>query len=462
MNNLNPNNSHSSFFENSNILVVGLGKTGVSVIEYLLNKDLSFRVIDTRTNPPNIEQFKNLDIEIILGGLFKEHFIWADTIILSPGISENEAVIKTARATGKIVVGDVELFLNEVNSPVVAITGSNGKSTVTSMMGSIGKFSDNRISIGGNIGIPALQLLEHESALYVLELSSFQLESINSINFETSVILNLTEDHMDRYDTFDDYCRAKLKLLNGTGNVILNFDDPVIKHYSDLISSKNKIKVLWFTLNEPSDNQYGIVDYNGSKWICVNQAGEIIQLLNCSELNLVGEHNISNAMVALIVSRLSNIENDAIKNGIAQFKGLPHRNQLIKTSRNVKWVNDSKATNVGATSVAISSLKDTSIILILGGQSKGQNFSILNNIISSNMKMIILFGEDAELINSELSDNTNRVVESNLTDVVQQANKIAVSGDVVLFSPACASFDMFTSFEHRGDSFVKLVEEITS
>ncbi len=461
MNNLNPKNSQSSFFENSNILVVGLGKTGVSVIEYLRQKDLSFRVIDTRINPPNIEQFKNQNIEIILGGLFEEHFIWADTIILSPGISESEPVIKSARAAGKNVIGDIELFLSEVNTPVVAITGSNGKSTVISMMASIGTFIDNQISIGGNIGIPALELLRQESALYVLELSSFQLETLNAINFKTSVILNLTEDHMDRYETFDDYCKAKLKLLDGTGDVILNFDDPVIQQYSDFISTKSDIKLHWFTLNKPTENQYGIVESNGAKWICVNQTGRIIKLLNCSDLNVVGEHNIANAMVALMISTLSGIETDIIKNGIAEFKGLPHRSQVIKTKHNVKWINDSKATNIGATIAAISGLKDTSIILILGGQSKGQDFSILNNVISSNVKTVILFGEDAELIKSVLNNNINSIIEPNLTAVVQAAKTLAESGDVILFSPACASFDMFTSFEHRGDSFVALVEDTT-
>ncbi|MFV1982419.1 MAG: UDP-N-acetylmuramoyl-L-alanine--D-glutamate ligase [Thiohalomonadales bacterium] len=445
--------------ENSNILVVGLGKTGASIIEYLLKKKLSFRVLDSRENPPNFDLYKDKVKEIVTGGLFEKHFIWADIIILSPGISENEQVIKNARANGKLVVGDIELFLNEVKAPVVAITGSNGKSTVTSMMDSIGLYTNNKISIGGNIGIPALDLLQRETDLFVLELSSFQLETIESMNFVTSVILNLSEDHMDRYDSFENYCKAKLKLLKGNGNFILNFDDSVIRLYSELY--ENKKNVYWFTLNRPIKNQFGIIKQDGSKWICVNKSGELIKLLNCSELNVFGDHNISNAMVALMISRLFGIDSDKIKSGLTQFKGLPHRSQLVIDYNDVKWINDSKATNVGATIAAISGFKRHSIILIMGGQSKGQDFSKLNSVINSNVKLIILFGEDAEIINKALDKKIARKLLADLKTTICFANKNVIPGDIVLFSPGCASFDMFDNFEQRGDSFNSIVKEIT-
>jgi len=461
MNKLNPTSSYNSCLENSNILVVGLGLTGASIIDYLLSKDLSFRVIDSRENPPNVEHYQKLGIEIILGGLLEEHFIWAETIILSPGISENETVIKNARNNGKIIVGDIELFLAEVNTPVVAITGSNGKSTVTSMMASIGRVrgSDFKISIGGNIGIPALSLLQQESDLYVLELSSFQLETIDNMKFVTAVILNLSEDHMDRYDSFDDYCKAKLKLLNSMGNIILNYDDVVIQRYSSLFNGK--LNLYWFTLNQPSLNQYGVIEINQSKWICFNDAGEIIKLLDCTKLKVFGEHNISNAMVALMIARLSNISDNIIQSGLIQFTGLAHRSQLVKIINGVSWINDSKATNIGATSAAISGLKENSIILILGGQSKGQDFSVLNTAITSNVKLIILIGEDAELISKSLDNTIRREIYSDLEQAVSSANNNAKTSDIVLFSPACASFDMFNGFEHRGECFVNLVEAIS-
>ncbi len=458
MNNLNHKITQSSYLENSNILVVGLGITGASIIDYLLLKNLKFRVIDSRVTPPNIERYENKGFDIILGGLHEEHFVWADTILLSPGVSENELVIKNARNNGKIILGDIALFLNEVKAPVVAITGSNGKSTVTSMMDSIGQYTDINISIGGNIGIPALDILQYKSDLYVLELSSFQLDSLDVMSFKTSVILNLSEDHMDRYSSFDSYCRAKLKLLNGHGNFILNYDDPVIRQYSELYQTKEN--VFWFTLQEPSDNQIGIIEKDGSKWICVCEAGKLITLLNCAELNSVGDHNIANAMVALMISRLSGINNTTINLGLTQFKGLAHRSQLIQNKSGIRWINDSKATNVGATSAAISGFGNNSLILIMGGQSKGQDFSVLNSIIKSNVKLIILFGEDTPIIDAALNDNITRSVAVDLGAAVNMAKKNAVSGDIVLFSPACASFDMFNNFEHRGTQFISLVKAI--
>ncbi len=460
MTNLKQKLIHSSCLDNANILVVGIGQTGVSIINYLSEKKLSFRVLDSRENPPNVERFKNSNFELILGGLFEEHFIWADTIILSPGISQNEPVIQNARANGKVIVGDIELFLNEVNAPVVAITGSNGKSTVTSMMDSIGQYSDQNIIVGGNIGIPALELLETEADLVILELSSFQLECIDSINFVTSVILNLSEDHMNRYETFDDYCAAKLKLLQSNGNIILNYDDQVIRQYSSLY--KNKKNVYWFTLNEPVEAQFGVTEFDGQRWICVNEAGNFVKLLNCSELNVVGDHNITNAMVALMISRLSNLDETESIKALVNYKGLAHRSELIKNSNGIKWINDSKATNVGASSAAINGLKNDSLILIMGGQSKGQDFSLLNPVLQSNVKLVILFGEDAVLIDKALKKNIPRTIEANLEKSVARAKNNAKPGDIVLFSPACASFDMFDNYERRGERFIAIVKEFTS
>jgi UDP-N-acetylmuramoylalanine--D-glutamate ligase len=460
MNKLKQKFTHSSYLDNANILVVGVGKTGASIINYLQTKNLSFRVLDSRENPPNVEQFNNKEFDLILGGLFEEHFIWADTIILSPGISQNEPVIQNALANGKVIIGDIELFINEVDIPVVAITGSNGKSTVTSMMDSIGQQLESNIVIGGNIGIPALELLGTATDLYVLELSSFQLECIDSMNFVTSVILNLSEDHMDRYETFNDYCTAKLKLLQSNGNIILNFDDKVIQQYSSLY--KNKKNIYWFTLNKPLENQFGVVEFDGARWICFNDAGKLNKLLNCSKLAVVGDHNISNAMVAIIISHLSGLESKRVIKGLVEFKGLAHRSELIHNSHDIKWINDSKATNVGATSAAINGLKNESLIIIMGGQSKGQDFSVLNSVLKSNIKIIILFGEDAELINTALGKNIFCVVVSNLEKAVVCAIDSSESGDTVLFSPACASFDMFNNFEHRGECFVTIVKELTS
>lgn len=455
----------NSTWLNANILVVGLGLSGCSTVNYLDQQGLSFRVVDSRSKPPAIEQMqaKYPHVDFIAGDFAEKHFFWADIVILSPGVSRKEQAIAYAIKQGKNVIGDIELFMQQVKHPVIAITGSNGKSTVTCMLDAIGKFSAKNIAIGGNIGVPALDLLIDKKNvglvdLYVLELSSFQLESTTSLNFSCATILNITEDHMDRYSSMAEYITAKKRIMLNNGVLILNRDDETTQGFIDEIPARKN--TILFSLQEPAISEYGVCEIMGEKWICVNQAGEYIKLFKCSQLLLPGKHNTANAIVAIIISRLHNIETNAIEKGLTVFKGLPHRSQIIHNINNIRWINDSKATNTGATQAAIKGMAGENIILIMGGQGKQQDFKPLSDIIKVNVKNVILFGEDAEIINESLVSAITRKIVVDLDNAIQYANQLAIPGDCILFSPSCASFDMFKNYEHRGEMFIKLVKDL--
>ena len=439
------------------VLIVGLGKTGLSCARYLSEHGVEVAITDSRDHPPALDELQDAypDIAIFVGGFSAEAFARASCLIVSPGISLREPLIAEARARGAEIVGDIELFARNANAPVIAITGSNGKSTVTSLLGEMAKASDLDVRVGGNIGVPALDLLhEPKPDLYVLELSSFQLETTESLNACAAAILNISEDHMDRYQDINDYTAAKAKVYYGTGALIVNLDDDAVMATVKLIRQGRDL--VGFTKKVPAENEFGICSKDGHEYLCHGTE----QLIATSELKIKGKHNVVNALAALALGTEANIPLEGMLSALKQFQGLAHRSQWIAEKNGVDWYNDSKATNVGAAIAAINGTDANKVILIAGGQSKGQDFSPLKDVVRNKVKNLILLGEDAELLNVELSEDTDVTFVTSLKEAVQKANEVAKIGDAVLLSPACASFDMFTGYEQRGDLFIAAVKEV--
>ena len=439
------------------VLVVGLGKTGLSCARYLSEQGVEVAITDSREHPPALDELQATypDIAIFVGGFNSEAFKRATCLIVSPGISLREPLIAEARARGAEIIGDIELFARNVNAPVIAITGSNGKSTVTSLLGEMAKAAGLDVRVGGNIGVPALDLLhDPRPDLYILELSSFQLETTESLNACAAAILNISEDHMDRYYDLNDYTAAKAKVYYGTGTLIVNLDDERVMETVKLIRQGRDL--LGFTANKPDENEFGICFKDNQEFLCYGSE----QLIPVSELKIKGKHNVVNALAALALGKEASIPLDGMLAALKEFPGLPHRSQWIAEKNGVAWYNDSKATNVGAAIAAINGIDANEIILIAGGQAKGQDFSPLKDVVKNKVKHLILLGEDAELLNTELSEFTEITFVTDLKQAVKKASEVATSGDAVLLSPACASFDMFTGYEQRGDIFVAAVKEI--
>ena len=439
------------------VLIVGLGKTGLSCARYLNERGVEVAVTDSREHPPALDELQETcpDIAVFVGGFNPEAFQRATCLIVSPGISLSEPLVAEARVRGAEIIGDIELFARNVNAPVIAITGSNGKSTVTALVGEMAKDANLDVRVGGNIGVPALDLLhEPKPDLYVLELSSFQLETTDSLNACAAAILNISEDHMDRYHDLTDYTAAKAKIYHGTGTLIVNLDDERVMATVNMIRHGRALS--GFTEKFPGEDQFGVCTEDGVDGLCYG--GEF--LLATSELKIKGRHNIANALAALALGKAADIPFTAMLKALKTFPGLAHRSQWVAEKNGIAWYNDSKATNVGAAMAAISGIPANKIILIAGGQSKGQDFSPLKEVVKDRVKHLILLGQDAELINEALKDCTDVSFVTDLSAAVNKAHEIAKPGDVVLLSPACASFDMFTGYEQRGDIFVGLVKEI--
>jgi UDP-N-acetylmuramoylalanine--D-glutamate ligase len=439
------------------VLVVGLGKTGLSCARYLSTQGVEVAITDSREHPPALDDLQETypDIAVFVGGFDSEVFERATCLIVSPGISTREPLIAEAQARGVEIIGDVELFARNANAPVVAITGSNGKSTVTSLLGKMAKAAGMDVRVGGNIGVPALDLLhEPRPDLYVLELSSFQLETTESLNACAAVILNISEDHMDRYNDLNDYTAAKAKVYYGSGTLIVNLDDERVVATANIIRKGRALS--GFTTGKPKEKQFGLCDKDDEDYLCYENE----LLIPASELKIKGKHNVANALAALALGQEAKIPLAAMLVALKEFPGLPHRSQWIAEKNNVVWYNDSKATNVGATIAAVNGIQANNIILIAGGQAKGQDFSALKDIVKNKVKHLILLGEDAKLLNVELSQYTEVSFVNDLAQSVKKANEIAVAGDAVLLSPACASFDMFSGYEQRGDMFVGAVKEV--
>lgn len=438
-------------------LVVGLGKTGLSCVHFLVTNGVPVAVVDSRDNPPCLDDLRHeyKQIEYSVGGFDKNLFDWARRIVVSPGVSVTEPLIAAAVGRGVEVIGDVELFARLAEAPIIAITGSNGKSTVTTLLTEMVKSSGKDVLMGGNIGIPVLDLLQEPVPdFYVLELSSFQLETTYTLGAAVSVVLNVSPDHMDRYADFKAYADAKQRIygLEGFdhGLMVVNRDDETVM---------NMIKpgrhFTSFGLDEASDSHFGRMMNEGEVWLSRGDH----PLLAISELRMAGEHNQANALAALALGDAIGLPMVVMLNVLRSFRGLPHRTQWVAKINGVSWINDSKGTNVGATLSAIVGFENP-VVLIAGGQGKGADFSVLRDVVEKNARAVVLFGEDATLIEQALGECVQILHASDIHDAVQKAHSVAQRGDVVLFSPACASFDMFKNFEARGEAYIEAVLDL--
>lgn len=437
-------------------VIVGLGMTGLSCARHLRRRQLPFAVMDTRATPPGIEAFRSEfpDVEVTLGRLDADAIAAADVLVLSPGVDPRLPEIRAALGMGVRSTGDIDMFARANRQPIVAITGSNAKSTVTTLLGEMARAAGRAVAVAGNIGTPVLDLLVQDAAeLYVLELSSFQLETTSNLGATVATVLNLSEDHMDRYDSMQDYLAAKQRIFQGCRKAVVNRDDP-----ASAPTPESAIEIFSFGLAPCDDaNAFVLLSHAGEEWLGFGKQ----PLLPVSELRIAGQHNVANALAALALGHALGLAWEPMLATLRSFKGLKHRCQWVANLSNVPWYNDSKGTNVGATVAAIQGLaRQGRVILLAGGVGKGADFSELAPVMAAHGHSAILFGEDADRIAQVLQPVVPVLHARSLQHAVELAHGSAVAGDVVLLSPACASFDMFRNYEHRGDIFVQAVQEL--
>lgn len=434
-------------------LVAGLGKTGESVLKYLHMTDEAAMAFDTRDNfdCQRLEQ-RFPKVRFATGSLPKKWLKKISTLVLSPGISVREPWVQNLISAGVQVIGDIELFARAVGVPVIAITGSNGKSTVTTLVGMALQQAGYVVGVGGNIGRPALDVLmdETEYEIFVLELSSFQLETTYSLHTISSALLNLSEDHMDRYDDMNAYLQAKLNIFNDTELAVCPDD----LNCNNLRLRQRRL----FGFQEAKDLDH-YSTFSTSQGIYLGREGGPMVPVSC--MRLQGKHHQLNALAMMALCEPLRIGTDVYQVVLENFAGLEHRTQEVANHHGVRWINDSKGTNVGATLTAIESVGaqvSGKVILIAGGVGKDAVFSALTAAVNAYCSKVILFGADRAQIAEVMPEAIVQQVDT-LAEAVILANDIALSGDAVLFSPACASFDQFKNFEHRGQCFIDLVQQ---
>ena len=436
-------------------LVFGLGKTGTSVARYLKRKGIAARFVDTRDEPPGVDELSELDpdAEIVLGKTSEKLLKDVSRIIVSPGVPDDEPLLHAARKAGIEIVSDIELFVQDADAPLVGVTGSNGKSTVTTLLSMMCDASDVNGLAGANLGEPALDLLEHDTPdFYILELSSFQLQRTATLPLKVAVLLNISPDHLDWHASEEEYRHAKYRILDEAESVVVNRDDDeVLKRLA------KDVTCVTFGLDSPEEDQFGLIDDEGEQFLA---RGDQL-LLAVSDIAMVGAHNQANALAALAAGELMGLQLSSMLQVLHEFPGLPHRMQHIASINGAHFINDSKATNVGAAVASIEAVPGI-VVLIAGGQGKGGDFDTFAKTVCSKLRSAILFGEDAAEI-EEAFDGlapTSRVAD--LHAAVQSAAEIAEAGDTVLLAPACASFDQYPNYEARGDDFRDAVMELTT
>jgi UDP-N-acetylmuramoylalanine--D-glutamate ligase len=436
-------------------LVVGLGNTGLSCVRYLCAKGRELAVADSRAEPPGLKELREQypEVPVYSGDFDPDIFAGFNELVVSPGVSVAEPAIRKAVERGAVIRGDIDLFAEAADAPIIAITGSNGKTTVTTLVGEMAKAAGRKVAVGGNIGTPALDLLGQGAELYVLELSSFQLETTHELNAMAATVLNVSDDHMDRYATKMDYFQAKQRIFNGCQNAIVNLDDAL-----STPMARDTLRFLCFGFHRINPETFSTRDDEHGTWITFG----FDNLLLADELGLLGSHNISNVMAALALGHAAGLPMDVMLATARQFKGLPHRCEFVRRVADVDYINDSKGTNVGATAAAIESLvpKNGKVVLIAGGDGKGADFSPLQEPVSQNCRAVTLIGKDADRIAAALGESAAIHLEDSLAGAVRKAASIAFAGDRVVLSPACASLDMFRDYLDRGDQFRKLVEQL--
>lgn len=437
-------------------IVVGLGKSGMSLVRHLARRGLPFAVADTRANPPELATLRRdfPQVEVRCGALDVDFLCRASELLVSPGLALATPALQQAAARGVKLSGDIELFAREAKAPIVAITGSNAKSTVTTLVGEMAAAAGRKVAVGGNLGTPALDLLADDVELYVIELSSFQLETTDWLNAEVATCLNVSEDHMDRYADLQAYHVAKHRIFRGARQVVVNRDDALSR---PLVA--DQLPCWTFGLGKPDFRGFGLIEEQGEKWL----AFQFEPLMPARELKIRGAHNQANALAALALGHAVGLPFAPMLETLRTFAGLPHRCQWVRERREVNYYDDSKATNVGAALAAIEGLGADirgQLVLIAGGDGKGADFSSLRDPVARHCRAVVLLGRDAGLIAEALGDAVPQVRVASLDEAVQRCAELSEPGDAVLLSPACASLDMFKNFEERGRLFAAAVEAL--
>ncbi|MHB1950657.1 MAG: UDP-N-acetylmuramoyl-L-alanine--D-glutamate ligase [Acidiferrobacteraceae bacterium] len=433
--------------------VIGLGATGMSCLRYLRRMGYEVVVFDTRRDPPALAQAMREfpDLQFVTGPIDASRLAHFEFLAVSPGVPLAEPGLREIGRQGMPLIGDVELFARATRRPVLAITGANGKSTVTSLAGRICAESGLRTVTAGNIGLPVLDALADDvTDIYVIELSSFQLETTSSLNATAATVLNISPDHMDRYASLADYAAAKARIFEGDGVMVLNRDDPVVS-----AMARAGRTMTTFSLGPPVGANYGVVEHRGEPWLAAGTE----RFMKCRDIPLIGRHNWANVLAAVALARVAGVPLEAARRAILGFRGLAHRSEIVAEADGILWINDSKGTNVGATAAALAGMTRP-VLLIAGGIGKDADFSLLRDAVRKHVHMLLLIGRDAEQIADAIGDLCPVERCGSLEDAVSRARRLARPGDAVLLSPACASFDMFRNFEHRGDVFRAAVRAV--
>jgi len=445
----------SKIHANTASLIIGLGVTGLSCARYFTAHNKVFSLCDTRQSPPNLAQVKECfpEVDLYLGELDWAVVQQFDQLVVSPGLAMSHPVLQQALAADIAVVGDIELFAQAAKQPIVAITGSNGKSTVTTCVAQMVEGAGLQVGVGGNLGMPVLDLLRNPVDIYVLELSSFQLETTFSLSPAVAVVLNISEDHMDRYEDLAGYISAKAKVYAEASVCLLNKDDAAVMVLKTVDASN-----ILFTLGEPDEGEFGMRVMHGEAHLCQGQ----LALMKASALLIPGRHNVANALASLALGQAVGLDMSVMVRVLGEYSGLAHRTQFVTNWRGITFYNDSKATNVGASVAALKGLSESAldkhIVLIAGGDAKDADFSEFSTVVEETVKSLVLIGRDAPLIEQKMSASVVIFHAEDMQQAVQIAAQQAKSGDAVLLSPACASFDMYSGFVERGNVFVQAVE----
>lgn len=434
--------------------IVGAGVSGVSVARFLARQGKAFTLHDTRAEHP-----KRTEIErefgasrVHFGPLDAEALGKMEEVVVSPGLALSTPELQQARNAGARLVGDIELFTRYAKAPFVAITGSNAKSTVTTLVGQMAEEAGLKVAVGGNLGTPALDLLSDEVELYVLELSSFQLETVSKLGAKVATVLNVSADHMDRYPDMPAYHQAKLRVYFGAEQVVYNSQ-------SVLTQPPMSVNAVPLTFGgRPEFHRFGVAEHEGEDWLY----WQLQPLMPASEMKIKGRHNIDNALAALALGRAAGLSTDSMLDTLRRFTGLPHRCEWVAEKNGTVFYNDSKGTNVGAAIAAIEGLKPANgqVVLIAGGDPKGATFNDMCKPVERCVRTLVLIGTAADAMEETLGDLAEVKRATDMKDAVSQARDAAQPGDVVLLSPACASFDMFENYQDRGDQFRRAVEEL--
>jgi len=439
--------------------VVGLGASGLSVARFLHRRGEPFVVLDTRSEPPGLDALRAEmpEVSVFTGELPQGVLDGASELVVSPGLAPDLAPLARATAEGVALCGDIDLFCEAATAPVVGITGTNAKSTVTELVGAMARAAGRRTGVGGNLGTPALDLLDDATELYVLELSSFQLERSHSLGLAVAAVLNLTPDHLDRHGSMPRYHQAKHRIFHGCRHAVIHGDDPLT-----IPPLRPDLAVTSWRLREPELHGFGLRREDGEAYL----AHGFDKLLPVAALPMPGRHNVANALAALALGHAAGLPRAAMIEAIRAFRGLPHRCEVVAEAGGIRWINDSKATNVSAAAAALEGLggdgggEDKGLLLIAGGRGKGDDFKGLVKPVAAHCRAVFAIGETRDALAAALGDAVPVTRCEDLAAAVDAAAAAARPGDTVLLSPACASFDQFANYQARGDRFAALAREI--